>query len=564
MSRGISLHIGLNHVDPNAYNGWDGQLAGCINDATAMQQIASNCGFEPTLLTDAQATAYQVVSQINSVADVLEEGDIFLLTYSGHGGQLPDEEGFEEDGLNETWVLYDRELIDNELYLLWKRFKAGVRIFVTSDSCHSGTVVKMLLRNQQLNGSAQQKGFDLTNINQIIKQNMKDYQRTFRSVTPASPKVPKLRFIPPDVSLNAYMKRREEYRMITQLAGPKEAGDIAASLIFISGCQDNQLSYDGDDNGLFTSKVLAVWNNKNFQGNYQRFYQDILAQMPAYQTPNYMKLGVINPDYENQLPFTIYLATTGSGSTGSSTTTDTDGYGNDPNPHVKGPDTWGRVDAQPPTFAVHKGANSYFYFEITADAKLFDYTTYSSQRNQQNFYATWDDPNVSNRLTGNSFTLPMEAWHNLKEADQLYYRIGTTSSQEIDQWNNFMLSTYDDEPANAPYIQLTAVTEDTDQDDDTGVSDHTENPVLAGSVGRGGRNQASDVKTVQTLLNEVAYDEGGAMPELIADGVIGSKTISAIERFQSTNNLMVDGLITPQGNTFSLLTSKSAEHAPLF
>ena len=27
MANGVSLHIGLNHVDPNGYNGWNGQLA---------------------------------------------------------------------------------------------------------------------------------------------------------------------------------------------------------------------------------------------------------------------------------------------------------------------------------------------------------------------------------------------------------------------------------------------------------------------------------------------------------------------------------------------------------
>ena len=40
MSRGISLHIGLNSVDPNSYEGWDGRLAGCVNDANSMKQIA--------------------------------------------------------------------------------------------------------------------------------------------------------------------------------------------------------------------------------------------------------------------------------------------------------------------------------------------------------------------------------------------------------------------------------------------------------------------------------------------------------------------------------------------
>ena len=71
---------------------------------------------------------------------------MFLLTYSGHGSQVPDKNGDEtEDGYDETWVLYDRQLVDDELYALWSKFAAGVRIVVLSDSCHSGTAIRETL-----------------------------------------------------------------------------------------------------------------------------------------------------------------------------------------------------------------------------------------------------------------------------------------------------------------------------------------------------------------------------------------------------------------------------------
>src|SRR5215208_3077768 len=112
MARGISLHIGLNHVDPNAYNGWDGALSGCINDATAMKRIADGLGYQSALLTEAQGTSATVVECIGQAARQLTAGDIYLLTYSGHGGQVPDVNGDEADGQDETWVLYDRMMID--------------------------------------------------------------------------------------------------------------------------------------------------------------------------------------------------------------------------------------------------------------------------------------------------------------------------------------------------------------------------------------------------------------------------------------------------------------------
>jgi len=59
MGRGLSLHIGLNRVDPDHYNGWDGQLTACEFDANDMQAIAKNGGFETKVLLTEEATAMQ-------------------------------------------------------------------------------------------------------------------------------------------------------------------------------------------------------------------------------------------------------------------------------------------------------------------------------------------------------------------------------------------------------------------------------------------------------------------------------------------------------------------------
>ena len=79
---------------------------------------------------------------MRSAAKTLQGGDLFFLTYSGHGGQVPDVNGDEADKKDETWCLYDGQLIDDELYFELSKFAAGVRILVLSDSCHSGTVTR--------------------------------------------------------------------------------------------------------------------------------------------------------------------------------------------------------------------------------------------------------------------------------------------------------------------------------------------------------------------------------------------------------------------------------------
>ena len=64
--------------------------------------------FCPFFLLDEKATAASVLEGIRNAARELKAGDLFLIQYSGHGGQVPDRNGDEADGLDETWCLYDR------------------------------------------------------------------------------------------------------------------------------------------------------------------------------------------------------------------------------------------------------------------------------------------------------------------------------------------------------------------------------------------------------------------------------------------------------------------------
>src|SRR4029453_12860588 len=144
MAQGIALHIGLNSVDPQKYEGWSGPLNACEADANDMADLAHTQGFATTKLLTKKATRDAVLKGIADAAKKLKSADIFFLTYSGHGGQAPDLNGDEPDGKDETWCLYDGELIDDELYSSWGAFAAGVRILLLSDSCHSGSVSKAL------------------------------------------------------------------------------------------------------------------------------------------------------------------------------------------------------------------------------------------------------------------------------------------------------------------------------------------------------------------------------------------------------------------------------------
>jgi hypothetical protein len=75
MAKGLSVHIGLNSVDPNHYNGWDGRLQACEYDAEDMKKVAEAKGFDATILRSKEATAERVSDAIKGAADELESGD---------------------------------------------------------------------------------------------------------------------------------------------------------------------------------------------------------------------------------------------------------------------------------------------------------------------------------------------------------------------------------------------------------------------------------------------------------------------------------------------------------
>jgi len=66
----------------------------------------------------------------------------FVFFFSGHGDQVTDENGDENDNKDEALAAYDRRIIDDELPPLWAKFRPGVRILMISDTCNSGTIFR--------------------------------------------------------------------------------------------------------------------------------------------------------------------------------------------------------------------------------------------------------------------------------------------------------------------------------------------------------------------------------------------------------------------------------------
>jgi hypothetical protein len=295
--KGISLHIGLNKIS-TAHYGPQTPLGGCINDARDMAAVAKAKGFGQRLvLTDAKATSKNVLKAIADAAETLAPGDIFFITYSGHGSQVEDDNGDnEEDGADETWCLYDRMLVDDELYAGWGKFAAGVRILMLSDSCHSGTMARAIFSPPGAFIPPPPPGLP-------ARRNMAGRRGVRGGVDGDS--VPMNRLLPADNQRRAFEGHRALYREIQKKTPTAARAAVAASVILISGCQDYEESDDLASNGRFTATLLKVYNGGKFKKGYRAFHKEILRRMPDYQRPNFFTTGVPNAVFERQTPFQI-------------------------------------------------------------------------------------------------------------------------------------------------------------------------------------------------------------------------------------------------------------------
>jgi len=256
MAKGISLHIGVGKVDSRApcYDKGKYPCPFAENDASSMEALARKQNFKTTLLCTKHATTRNVLDEIGKAAKgpkALQSGDMFLLTYSGHGLWYDDPSGQVDE-----WYLFDRKLTSHELYGEWKNFQSGVRIFYTSDSCFSASMgehVLLLARHFKL----------------LSKPNL--------------------------ASLAAAVK--------------------ASVLLISACQDTQQSSADPKrKHGFFTESLLSVWNNGGFSGNYKDYYDAVKStltnlrnQAPGYhvpQDPAYVPFGN-SPSFEDRRPYTI-------------------------------------------------------------------------------------------------------------------------------------------------------------------------------------------------------------------------------------------------------------------
>lgn len=145
--------IGIN------YKGQNGQLSGCHNDVHNVAQYLKEVqGFKDeniTILMDdgmhKPPTKSAIISAFKRLVKQSKEGDVVFCHYSGHGGRLPDDNGDEDDGYDETLIPVDfkknGQIRDDDLLkILIHPMPSNVTMTCLMDCCHSGTVLDLPYR----------------------------------------------------------------------------------------------------------------------------------------------------------------------------------------------------------------------------------------------------------------------------------------------------------------------------------------------------------------------------------------------------------------------------------
>jgi metacaspase-1 len=246
----------------NRYQVPGSDLRGCVNDVKNLEQaLTTYYGFSAqdiTSLTDLQATKKAMQAAMKKLITGGKKGDTLLLHYSGHGANVPDDNGDEADHRDEilcpTDLDWEDPLSDDWLRKTLNKLRSGVSLTVIMDCCHSGT--------------------------------------NTRAITPPDAPI-KERYLPCPLDLMATESGRKLRGTVRgQLGkaprGRKRKSDIVHADIkemLITGCRDTQTSADahigGSFNGALTYFLVESIKEANGELTYRQLQQRTAAKLKS-------------------------------------------------------------------------------------------------------------------------------------------------------------------------------------------------------------------------------------------------------------------------------------------
>lgn len=242
-----AICIGINDY-PGTYN----DLSGCVNDANdwaGLLRTDFGFGDNVTLLTNANATRDKILSALGDLVKDAKSKDVIVFTYSGHGTWVYDQgERDESDNRDEAICAHDSNILDDELRDIIRQINQDAHLTVISDSCHSGSVTRLMLR------------------------------RTYDRDKEAAENAPKPRYMPPVDEIDSVRTSMVPIRR--RLLYPES--DM--SEVLLTGCNATEYSFDayinGRYNGAMTAMAISLIKSNPAQ-TYLEFYKKLRQLLPS-------------------------------------------------------------------------------------------------------------------------------------------------------------------------------------------------------------------------------------------------------------------------------------------
>eukprot|EP01102_Stenamoeba_stenopodia_P013515 TRINITY_DN4396_c0_g1_i1.p1 TRINITY_DN4396_c0_g1~~TRINITY_DN4396_c0_g1_i1.p1 ORF type:complete len:411 (-),score=93.89 TRINITY_DN4396_c0_g1_i1:139-1371(-) len=268
-----ALLIGINYIGHAR-----GQLRGCINDVRNLYAfLTQHYFYRPenmrVLVDDSpdpncRPTRANIIAACKWLLQNNQAGDALFFHYSGHGGQVADTSGDEDDGFDETILPCDYntagQIIDDDLHtLLVKPLVDGARLTAVMDCCHSGT------------------GMDLPYV--------------YKAKGPKMPKDPRLK----EQKKKIKELKKQGYKVKVEKDKGEKGGKVSKKMkkkaeafqktlisrgivVGISGCADHQTSADTSFQGQAQGAMSNALINVLKQNNFQITYDALLYKMREY------------------------------------------------------------------------------------------------------------------------------------------------------------------------------------------------------------------------------------------------------------------------------------------
>lgn len=253
--RKLAIHIAVNEVDKTQYPKPPGALRAPEADARAMFDLTNRAAFDGTLLVGLEATRDRVMGVFRTSAADMVADDLLVVSFSGHGAVFADAADAEvvqrppgavnrlpgDEPFDQSWCLRDGVLIDDDLHLLLCDFRVGVRIYVLSDSCYSGTILRL-------------DGAPTTELT--------------RGALEALP-----------------------------------TREVTASVLLSAAASDTELTYTTIERGVFTKAILDTWDEGHFPGTYADFHAGVRKRSAPGQVPALGRYGRRSKEFEGAPAF---------------------------------------------------------------------------------------------------------------------------------------------------------------------------------------------------------------------------------------------------------------------